>query len=82
MPFGCRNATAVFQRIVDKVLHDANSNHCASAYVDDIIIYSNSTQDHIRDVKAVWPPSPHLIFATTQLSPFLTHLVLTFWVSR
>jgi hypothetical protein len=53
MPFGCRNATAVIQRIVDNVLNDANLDHCACAYVDDIIIHSNSTQNHIRDVKAV-----------------------------
>lgn len=43
MPFGLRNAPAIFQRLVNKVLGDVP--HC-KAYLDDIIVYSDDWASH------------------------------------
>jgi hypothetical protein len=53
MCYGLRNATAVFQATMDKVLGDAGLNHCAGAYVDDVMIASPDLATHITDVEAV-----------------------------
>ena len=42
MPFGLRNASATFQRFVDQVCHSLSN---VMAYVDDIVVFSNS-QEH------------------------------------
>ncbi len=39
LPFGLKNAPAIFQQVVDQVLRDVTF---ASCYVDDILIYSRS----------------------------------------
>ncbi len=39
LPFGFKNAPAIFQQVVDQVLRDVTF---ASCYVDDILIYSRS----------------------------------------
>ena len=43
MPFGLRNASATFQQYMDKVLQDMKN---AIAYVDDIIVFSSSEDQH------------------------------------
>ena len=53
MPFGLRNATAIFQRRVDYELEKAGLSGVACAFVDDIIIYSRNMEEHIGHVKAV-----------------------------
>ena len=53
MPFGFKNATAAFQRVMDTVLRDAGLTHCAAAFVDDVIIYSSSMEEHVQHVDAV-----------------------------
>ena len=52
MPFGLRNAPATFQRLVWKVLHGLES--FTGAYLDDIIIFSKSWQDHLRHIRIVF----------------------------
>jgi len=52
MPFGLCNAPSTFQRLMDRVLRDLKNINCL-VYVDDIIIFSDSWQDHISDVRAV-----------------------------
>ncbi len=47
MPFGLRNAPATFQRLMDDVLGDAYWKW-AMAYLEDIVIYSDSIKDHIK----------------------------------
>jgi hypothetical protein len=52
MPFGLTNAPATFQRLVTKILKEF-FNDCACVYLDDIIIYSKTPeehQDHLRRV--------------------------------
>ena len=63
MPFGVRNAPAVFQALMTKLLSDCKS--FSSPYMDDVVIYSGSWTEHkvhIREVLskvkgAVTPPS-------------------------
>ena len=50
MPFGLRNAAQSFQRHIDFVLKDVSS---ATAYLDDILIFSPDSDSHKRDVHAV-----------------------------
>ena len=52
MPFGLRNAPASFSRIVSKLLTGLES-FCA-AYLDDIIIFSDVWEDHVKHLKEVF----------------------------
>ena len=52
MPFGLKNAPSHFQRTMDKVLEPVAD--CASVYIDDIIIFSNSWRDHIAHLSHVF----------------------------
>jgi len=52
MPFGLKTAQSVFQRLMNSVLGDMRGIF-ADAYVDDIIIYSNSWTEHLEHIKAV-----------------------------
>ncbi|KAM7314905.1 uncharacterized protein ISCGN_004689 [Ixodes scapularis] len=42
-----------FQRLIDRVLGEAKWKH-AMAYLDDIVVYSNTFEDHLRDLKDVF----------------------------
>ncbi|KAL2886811.1 retrovirus polyprotein [Ceratocystis lukuohia] len=53
MPFGIANGTSVFQRFINHVL-DEFLDSCASAYIDDVIVYSDgSLEDHRQKVRSV-----------------------------
>src|SRR5258707_13527646 len=52
MPFGLTNAPAVFQRFINKVLGNL-LDICTVGYIDDILIYSDSVdqhRDHVQEV--------------------------------
>ena len=53
LPFGLTNAPATFQRMMENVLGDLNMT-VALVYLDDIIIFSNSFQEHIQHIEAVF----------------------------
>ena len=52
MPFGLCNAPATFQRAMDIALSQYNWQKCL-VYLDDIIIFSKSFDQHVQDVQAV-----------------------------
>lgn len=51
MPFGLQGAPATFQRLVDEVLRGADGY--ATAYIDDIVMFSEMWGDHVRHIKDV-----------------------------
>ncbi|XP_067139029.1 uncharacterized protein [Centruroides vittatus] len=51
MPFGLKNASATFQRIMDKVL--APHKAYAMSYIDDIAIFSNGWREHLEHLRSV-----------------------------
>lgn len=51
MPFGLHGAPATFQRLMDQILRP--HSEYASAYIDDIVIFSESWADHLEKVEAV-----------------------------
>ena len=52
MPFGLTNALATFQMLKDK-LFSGQERDSIFVYLDDILIVSNSMEDHLRDVGLV-----------------------------
>jgi len=52
MPFGLKNAPATFQHFINDVLSDYLDDFVIS-YIDDILIYSNSLEEHHEHVKKV-----------------------------
>ena len=51
MPFGLKNAPAVFQSIMDDVLRDCAT--FAVVYIDDILIFSDSMEEHLNHITEV-----------------------------
>ena len=51
MPFGMKNAPATFQRMVNKLV---DGLYGCEAYIDDVIIYGNSWEEHYRRLQAVF----------------------------
>lgn len=51
MPFGLQGAPAVFQRMMDNILVDCEEY--AAAYLDDVVIHSNTWADHIHHLNDV-----------------------------
>eukprot|EP00245_Coleochaete_scutata_P000411 TRINITY_DN1051_c1_g1_i1.p1 TRINITY_DN1051_c1_g1~~TRINITY_DN1051_c1_g1_i1.p1 ORF type:complete len:1227 (+),score=252.29 TRINITY_DN1051_c1_g1_i1:430-3681(+) len=50
LPFGLKNAPAEFQRVMDRILSGLDFARC---YIDDIIVYSSSPEEHIRHIEQV-----------------------------
>ena len=53
LSFGTRNATAIYQRVMDEVLRQGGCSDFAIAYVDDLVIFSKDMASHIEHVKKV-----------------------------
>ena len=51
MPFGLRNGPAVFQRLMDQVLH--KDKDVSVVYIDDIAIFSSTWEGHCEDIARV-----------------------------
>ena len=52
MPFGLRNAPATFQRVMDVILSSVRWQF-ALVYLDDVIIFSRSVEEHFAHVRTV-----------------------------
>ena len=52
LPMGLKNAPPAFQRMMTNVF-DQFLGRCCLVYIDDLIIFSKSWGDHVRDVKNV-----------------------------
>jgi len=50
MPFGLRNAASAFQRFVDSIFRDLP---CIVTYIDDLLIYSRSEEEHRQHLSVV-----------------------------
>ncbi|KAL7306691.1 hypothetical protein TKK_0001364 [Trichogramma kaykai] len=53
LPFGLKNAPASFQRMMDKILMKYLYKFCF-VYVDDIVIFSKSLQEHLQHIKLIF----------------------------
>lgn len=56
MLFGLRNAPATFQRLIDR-LRISVDNVKMLAYLDDLIIFSSTFNEHIEDLNKVFQKS-------------------------
>ena len=52
MPFGIAAAPATFQRMMNKMLDDLNWK-IAIVYLDDIIVFSSSKEEHFKNLERV-----------------------------
>ena len=50
MPFGQKGAPTTFQRLMDCVIHSLNF---VAAYLDDLIIFSESWEEHLTHIRIV-----------------------------
>ncbi|MBW0475352.1 hypothetical protein O181_015067 [Austropuccinia psidii MF-1] len=53
MPFGIKNAPAHFQRMIDTILQEEILEGWIVIYIDDIIIYSETWEDHVQYIDRV-----------------------------
>lgn len=75
MPFGLRNAPAVFQRLMQCVLaglNPAEGPDFVSVYLDDVIVFSRTLEDHLHHLSLV---IDRLAKAGLKLKPSKCHFI-------
>ncbi len=65
MPFGLVGAPAVFQRMMNAILSDVSG--FAAPYIDDVVIYSESWEEHLQHIREVFA-QPTSLYAWTSAS--------------
>ncbi|KAJ3639222.1 hypothetical protein Zmor_004090 [Zophobas morio] len=53
LPFGLCNAPSTFQDLTDRVFHGLKWS-CVLVYLDDLIIYSKTSQEHLEKLELVF----------------------------
>ncbi|MBW0546994.1 hypothetical protein O181_086709 [Austropuccinia psidii MF-1] len=53
MPFGIKNAPAHFQRMMDTIFQDEILEGWMGVYIDEIILYSETWEDHVQYIDRV-----------------------------
>ena len=53
MPFGLKQAPATFQRVVESELGRAGLLGCAKVFIDDVLVHSDSFEEHLGHVERV-----------------------------
>lgn len=53
MPFGLKTAPAVFQRILSHILKNINLSNFSVNYLDDILVFSKSFEEHLSHLQSV-----------------------------
>lgn len=53
LPFGLKNAPAIFQRMIDDVLREYIGKICF-VYIDDIIVIGENIEDHLRNIDTIF----------------------------
>lgn len=53
LPFGLKTSPAIFQRILSNILRKHGLTKFAVNYIDDILIYSPSFEEHVKHIKQV-----------------------------
>ena len=70
MPFGLYNAPATFMSIMNLVFHK-EMDECVVVYIDDILVFSKTEEDHARDLEKVLSKlRQYQLFANVQKSEF------------
>ena len=73
MPFGLTNAPGVFQRLMQRVLSGLNptdSSQFVSVYLDDVLVFSKTLEDHLNHLRIV---IQRLVEAGLKLKPAKCH---------
>jgi hypothetical protein len=52
-PFGLKNIPAHFQRVMDTEIAKAGLDYCCVCYIDDILVFSRTMEQHLVDVRKV-----------------------------
>lgn len=74
MPFGLKNAPATFQKLMTQEVLPGYLRKFALVYLDDVIVYSNSWEEHLRHLHLVFE---RLRLHNLRLSPEKCHLGAT-----
>jgi hypothetical protein len=80
LPFGLKNAPAYFQRVMDFELDKASCSAFAMAFVDDLLIFSNSTWRNMSAMCAAFCSAcRHAGSRPTRISPCLARIAWSTW---
>jgi hypothetical protein len=75
MPYELMNAPSVFQSFVDKIFRDLHGQ-CVVVYIDDILIYSATSVEHVSLVSRVLGRLlEHDLYVKTEKCLFFQHVV-------
>jgi len=69
MSSNLKNAGATYQRLMDKIFRGLISR-CVKVYVDDIVVKSDSFDQHVEDLKEVFKALRALIRSSTPKSAY------------